>query len=320
MQQPHLCPQHYEPGTARKLENAPYLNNMHGLAHQQVQAMRAMCLLVKPVVLMTTVVIIIVSLGGWIFQLIVMMSTSVAAGEDSADPTSPSIAGHPCAVLHHAFSLASTACCDTATFAHHHQHAVIGLSPVLLSFVVAIIVPCLVFLCVQYQIWRGELRLEDDFLRPLPILPVDAGDSNDQNNDRTTMRNERRRMEFLEKYLRCYTHTVEKNNFVIRPTCSQSRATASTCLVGNDAQYLRSCEEECCQSSLLVPRPGRTSGDDGPKREVQNLCCICLGDYRCGQKIVWSPSRACSHVFHESCAMPWLVRTHRCPMCRRHFA
>jgi len=293
-----------------------------------------------------------------------MSTSATTAGGDgaSADPTSPSIAAHHCTVLQYALGLASPACFDvppseeehhhhqlahsniflylhsaaatTAAFAHHttaqHRHVFVDLAPGLLSFVVGIIGPGLVFLCVQHQIWRGELRLEDDFLGLLG-----AGGRGDH-NDRTTMKNEKRRKDMLEKRLRDYTHTVEESD-IIRPSCSRSRATTGTCVVGDDepssctstgsyvgpmdireCHDLRSCEE-CCQSSLLVPKPGRTNSDDGPKREVQSLCCICLGDYRRGQKIVWSPNRACCHLFHESCAMPWLVRTHRCPMCRQSF-
>ena len=354
---------------------------MHGLALQQVQALRAVCLLFSPLLFMT-VVLAMGTLGGWIFRVTVASTTNTSTSVASIDTSSslPSLmaTSYPCAVLTYAFGLASPACFDIAnsedqqqpllnvahstnnnnynnmflhfhsaadaatSFAQHnadqqqHQYAALP-SPSLLSLLVGVIGPCILFLFLQYQIWRGELRLEDEFLGLWGIGSRSGHDSSSAGG----IKNEKHRREILEIRLRDYTNAIQASD-IIRPPCSRSRTnrsrstcwgcvagdgdTRSICVGDIDAPEqhdFRSCGE-CCQSVVLVPKPGQSSAAGGgstcdPKREVPNLCCICLTDYQSGQEIAWSSNWSCRHVFHKSCLMPWLIKTLRCPVCRQSF-
>ena len=358
-------------------------DNMHGLALQQVQALRAVCLLFSPLLLMTAV-LVMGTLGGWIFRVAVA-STSASVASTGV---SSSLSTYPCAVLSYAFGLASPACFDIASNSEEeqrqlllnvphsnnnnnnnnnnsnmflHLHSAISttaafvqnaadqqqhqgaalLSPSLLSLLVGVIGPCILFLFLQYQIWRGELRLEDEFLG---IFRTGSRSRSTHDSSSGGIKNEKRRREILEIRLKDYTHAVQTSD-VVRPPCPRSRKHSycggdnrSICVGDIDPPEqhdFRGCGE-CCQSVVLVPTPGQRSTcsagggcstgtsltwthDNGPKREVPNLCCICLTDYQSGQEIAWSSNRSCRHVFHKSCLMPWLIKTQHCPVCRQSF-
>jgi hypothetical protein len=48
-------------------------------------------------------------------------------------------------------------------------------------------------------------------------------------------------------------------------------------------------------------------------------CAICLADYKQNQKVCESSNPACTHVFHEDCMVNWLMKHHRCPVCRQRY-
>lgn len=58
-----------------------------------------------------------------------------------------------------------------------------------------------------------------------------------------------------------------------------------------------------------------TKGD----RNHDDCCAICLGDYKDGEKLCWSPNTKCPHSFHLSCAEEWLFRQPKCPCCRSNY-
>ncbi|XP_061376641.1 RING-H2 finger protein ATL66-like [Gastrolobium bilobum] len=43
-------------------------------------------------------------------------------------------------------------------------------------------------------------------------------------------------------------------------------------------------------------------------------CCICLGEFRDGEKVKVLP--ACNHCFHCECVDKWLTHHSSCPLCR----
>jgi len=48
-------------------------------------------------------------------------------------------------------------------------------------------------------------------------------------------------------------------------------------------------------------------------KATHTQCCICLMDYEEGEQIVTLP---CLHPFHQECAMRWLERSTKCPVCK----
>jgi hypothetical protein len=50
-----------------------------------------------------------------------------------------------------------------------------------------------------------------------------------------------------------------------------------------------------------------------------SICAICWGGYNDGDTACCSRNKNCSHIFHEACIMPWLLKKNDCPMCRLDF-
>ncbi|KAG7340938.1 ring finger domain containing protein [Nitzschia inconspicua] len=51
--------------------------------------------------------------------------------------------------------------------------------------------------------------------------------------------------------------------------------------------------------------------------DEERLCCsICLERFVAGDKVSWSPSPKCCHVYHHACIRDWLLRKTGCPYCR----
>ena len=50
-----------------------------------------------------------------------------------------------------------------------------------------------------------------------------------------------------------------------------------------------------------------------------DCCAICLGDFKRGERVCFSKNKACSHVFHLSCAEEWLMQHSECPCCRASY-
>lgn len=49
------------------------------------------------------------------------------------------------------------------------------------------------------------------------------------------------------------------------------------------------------------------------KVRKENMCAICVDEYRRGDKVFFL---GCKHHFHTTCILPWLQRNHACPTCR----
>jgi hypothetical protein len=54
-------------------------------------------------------------------------------------------------------------------------------------------------------------------------------------------------------------------------------------------------------------------------RQSGTSCNICLMDYQIGEEVCWSPNEDCIHAFHKDCILDWLLRTRKCPVCRRDY-
>ena len=51
-----------------------------------------------------------------------------------------------------------------------------------------------------------------------------------------------------------------------------------------------------------------------------NCCHVCLTDFKPGDVVTSSKNKKCSHMFHESCIVDWLLGPHdNCPVCRNDF-
>lgn len=61
---------------------------------------------------------------------------------------------------------------------------------------------------------------------------------------------------------------------------------------------------------------------EAKQRQVPNCCAICLCDYQVGEKVVWSTTEHCPHVFHSECIIDWFKTQENstdCPVCRQEF-
>ena len=56
----------------------------------------------------------------------------------------------------------------------------------------------------------------------------------------------------------------------------------------------------------------RVAHDDYEEHE----CSICMEAFKVGDKISFSPTEGCYHVFHHDCLRRWLLRKTDCPCCR----
>jgi hypothetical protein len=70
------------------------------------------------------------------------------------------------------------------------------------------------------------------------------------------------------------------------------------------------------QRSASVAQPDSTGEQDveGPARESDDTCAICLEKYADGDRLRVMPP--CRHRFHIGCSDEWLRRSNQCPVCR----
>jgi hypothetical protein len=54
-------------------------------------------------------------------------------------------------------------------------------------------------------------------------------------------------------------------------------------------------------------------------RHAETCCNICLMEYQVGEEVCLSSNEDCMHVFHKACILDWLLRTRKCPVCRRDY-
>ena len=92
------------------------------------------------------------------------------------------------------------------------------------------------------------------------------------------------------------------------------------------------CHVQCrrlSKSSSSSSPPSSEEAKQQQQQQLQNLvvpncCAICLESYRVGEKVAWSTNVSCSHAFHRSCIVEYLVTMKDgngtpCPICRQPF-
>ena len=55
------------------------------------------------------------------------------------------------------------------------------------------------------------------------------------------------------------------------------------------------------------------------KRSVPIFCAICLSEYEKCDRVCWSSNKECSHVFHESCILQWLMTSGKKKSMNKYF-
>lgn len=53
--------------------------------------------------------------------------------------------------------------------------------------------------------------------------------------------------------------------------------------------------------------------------QSEQMCSICLEEYKVGDAIAWSRNDECHHAFHKDCIIEWLVNHQNCPICRKKY-
>jgi len=100
--------------------------------------------------------------------------------------------------------------------------------------------------------------------------------------------------------------------------------------VGEEATDDADFEDHSIAEVLQVGRPSYSepgdsypSGreDDAIMDEGEELCCICLNDFKCGDIVRVLPcQQARNHVFCVECIDEWLSTKPECPICKRKFS
>jgi len=80
-----------------------------------------------------------------------------------------------------------------------------------------------------------------------------------------------------------------------------------------DGIDLSSCDTD---SDIEASCKGNTSAQPQGDSDVDMECSICLDVFEPGDKLSWSRTLRCEHVFHEECLKPWLMTNDECPYCR----
>lgn len=60
-------------------------------------------------------------------------------------------------------------------------------------------------------------------------------------------------------------------------------------------------------------------GDNNGLAEEDKECPVCFEVFDVNDKIAWSISGECQHIFHMDCIKSWLLRHTECPCCRRMY-
>ena len=67
-----------------------------------------------------------------------------------------------------------------------------------------------------------------------------------------------------------------------------------------------------------LPLAASEEANDSTQSPLNSLdeysCTVCLGEYRCGDKVRTLP---CMHQYHMTCIDPWLLENGNCPMCKQ---
>ena len=51
----------------------------------------------------------------------------------------------------------------------------------------------------------------------------------------------------------------------------------------------------------------------------EQICSICLSEYKKNEEICYSRNPACPHMFHKECILEWIMHNNECPNCRQVF-
>jgi len=81
-------------------------------------------------------------------------------------------------------------------------------------------------------------------------------------------------------------------------------------------------DHDCPSAGAALHNPASVQGgDDGDKgfTPPTESCDICLANYERGEEVCSSLNPRCVHVFHKECIVEWLVKSDKCPVCRRNF-
>ncbi|XP_017698444.1 E3 ubiquitin-protein ligase DZIP3-like [Phoenix dactylifera] len=84
----------------------------------------------------------------------------------------------------------------------------------------------------------------------------------------------------------------------------------STGLLRRGERGVRVGRAPASSSSIMKVERSTYVQEDG----FQEECAICLEEFEVGRGVSRLP---CSHAFHSRCFDQWLMRSHRCPLCRR---
>lgn len=114
-----------------------------------------------------------------------------------------------------------------------------------------------------------------------------------------------------------------KEELVQRQSDNVSR-TSSLSEISTGKRISDSIEEQTNRHICIIKPPSEKESPDkdDDQNDVtpsENVCSICLSEYKHNQSICYSPNKQCTHFFHKDCIVEWLLNDDGCPCCRRDF-
>jgi hypothetical protein len=207
----------------------------------------------------------------------------------------------------------------TAQSMHHLRL----LLPWILSFVLGVLVPCLLSILALIRRRRQQRQ------RTRQPMRHQRGRSAEWNPAR-----QKQALKQLTQSLELYTKTLQEEDRVIDD--DQNDESSATVVEPSLQRWIlpepaamakgnNNDDNDNADYDAMDKTTTNTIGDSR-RRIVTGFCGICLDSFLVQQTVTWSSNPACVHCFHDTCIQSWLFKTYRskfaknqCPCCRQAF-
>eukprot|EP00538_Stauroneis_constricta_P004563 CAMPEP_0119555844 /NCGR_PEP_ID=MMETSP1352-20130426/7928_1 /TAXON_ID=265584 /ORGANISM="Stauroneis constricta, Strain CCMP1120" /LENGTH=459 /DNA_ID=CAMNT_0007602687 /DNA_START=266 /DNA_END=1645 /DNA_ORIENTATION=- len=149
----------------------------------------------------------------------------------------------------------------------------------------------------------GQVEGQEDFI--IPMSPIDGDDIDDAQPAPSSFRKTRVRAESIDSvdemlqsdFDSCDEEETDETLYI--PLAGQRKPKSDNDVESDDDTE----KEPPAKSPIAFFSPRR--------RNVPNGCAICIAPLEAGDNVTWSSNPKCSHIFHESCILHWLLTVGR---------